>query len=62
MHMRHGGMVRGVQRKERRAEGGLNRMCRKLVGKEEPGANHRRKSGGCPKPAGCGVDAVRAGL
>lgn len=55
-------MVRGVQRKERRAEGGLNRMCRKLVGKEEPGANHRRKSGGCPKPAGCGVDAVRAGL
>lgn len=55
-------MVRGVQRKERRAEGGLERTCRKLVGKEEPGANHRSKSGGCSKTAGCGAGTVRAGL
>lgn len=51
-----------MQRKERRAEGGLERTYRNLVGKEEPGANHRSKSGSCPKTAGCGADAVRADL
>lgn len=55
------GMVRGVQRNERRAEGARGKpTCRKLVGKEEPATNHRSKGGGCLKTAHCGADAVKS--